>query len=135
MLWFSAGGDVQGLMNEGLKVHAIEVDPKQSSAMMAFLRTYTPSYQLGKIVTNKHVRGKAEPVEGEAKVVEKVVEVKCGKCSADTKFPPAQQCPSCAAYFWHPCIPGGDAPKCPTCEEPFLAADVAALVAGAAQVD
>ena len=103
--------------------------------MMAFLRTYTPSYQLGKIVSNKHVRGKAEPVEGEAKVVEKVFEVKCGKCSADTKFPPAQQCPSCAAYVCTPCIPGGEVPKCPVCEEPFLAADVAALVASAPQID
>ena len=135
VLGSGAGGDVQGLMNSGLKVHAIESDPKQSSAMMAFLRTYTPTCQLGKIITNKHVRGKAETVEGEAKVEAKVVDVKCGKCSADTKFPPAQQCQSCAAYVCTPCIPGGEAPKCPVCEESLVAAAVADVVASAPQID
>ena len=99
--------------------------------MMAFIRTYTP----GKIITNKHVRGKAEPVEGEAKVEAIVVDVKCGKCSADTKFPPAQQCQSCAAYVCTPCIPGGEAPKCPVCEESLVAAAVADIVASAPQID
>ena len=103
--------------------------------MMAFLRTYTPSCQLGKIISNKHVRGKAEPVEGEAKVEAKVVDVKCGKCSADTKFPPAQQCQSCAAYVCTPCIPAGEDPKCPVCEESLVAAAVADVVASAPQVD
>jgi hypothetical protein len=103
--------------------------------MMAFLRTYTPSCQLGKIVTNKHVRGKVEPVEGEAKEEAKVVDVKCSKCAADTKFPPAQQCPSCAAYVCTLCVPGGEAPKCPVCEESLVAAAVADIVAAALPVD
>ena len=39
LLGSGVGGDVQGLMNASLKVHAIEQDQKQSTAMMV-CRTY-----------------------------------------------------------------------------------------------
>ena len=90
-------------MNAGLKVHAIELDPKQSNAMMAFLRTYRPSVQLGKIVPNTRVRGQSLPEEVKEEV--KIVEVKCGKCEKDSQFPPAQPCHSCGAYVCEPCTP------------------------------
>ena len=38
---------MQGLMKAGLKAHAIEQDQKQSTSMMAFLRTYKPTYHSG----------------------------------------------------------------------------------------
>ena len=46
VLGSGVGGDVQGLMNASLKVHAIEQDHKQSTAMMA-CRTnfYLPTWE------------------------------------------------------------------------------------------
>ena len=43
VLGSGAGGDVQGLMSSGLKVHAIEQDEKQSQAMMANLSLHLSS--------------------------------------------------------------------------------------------
>ena len=107
---------MQGLMNSGLKVvHAIEQDSKQSGATMAHLRTYKPSFQLGKIVPSSRVRGHTEPEE-EVLKEEKTVDVKCGKCDKDTQFPPARQCHSCGAYVCVPCTPRIDAKECPVCE-------------------
>ena len=123
VLGSGAGGDVQGLMNAGLKVHAIEQDPKQAAAMMAQLRSYNPSCQLGKIVPSERVRGKGEADE-EVKLEEKIVEVKCGKCKADTKSPPAQQCHSCAAYVCTPCTPLSAVKECPVCDAVFREVDV-----------
>ena len=69
MWWFlaPAGGDVQGLMNSGLKVHAIEQDEKQSQAMMANLRTYKPASQLWKLVPSTKFRGQVDPSAKEGK--------------------------------------------------------------------
>ena len=129
-----AGGDVQGLMNAGLKVHAIELDPKQSNAMMAHLRTYKPSFQLGKIVTSEKVRGKGEQEE-ESKQVEKIVEVKCSQCEKDTQSPPAQQSHSCAAFVCTPCTPRIDTKECPVCDGTFREGDVVVADAPAEHVD
>ena len=123
VLGSGAGGDVQGLMNAGLKVHAIEQDQKQAAAMMAQLRSYTPSCQLGKIVPSERVRGKGEADE-EVKVEEKILEVKCAQCKADTQSPPAQQCHSCAAYVCTPCAPRIDIKECPVCVDIFRQVDV-----------
>ena len=134
VLGSGAGGDVQGLMNAGLKVHAIEQDPKQSGAMMAHLRTYKPSFQLGKIVTSEKVRGKGEQEE-ESKQVEKIVEVKCSQCEKDTQSPPAQQCHSCAAFVCTPCTPRIDTKECPVCDGTFREVDVVVPAAPAEHVD
>ena len=134
VLGSGAGGDVQGLMNAGLKVHAIELDPKQSNAMMAHLRTYTPSYQLGKIVPNKLVRGHTEKEVEEVKEV-KVVDLKCGKCDVDTKLPPAQQCHSCGAYCCPACTPRIDAKECQVCDEIFREVDVVVPAAPAEPIE
>ena len=65
---------MQGLINASLKVHAIEQDQKQSTAMMAV----------------------EEQEEGEeAKLEVKIVEVKFSKCEKPTQSPPAQQCQTC----------------------------------------
>ena len=114
---------MQGLMNAGLKVHAIEQDPKQSGAMMAHLRTYKPSCQLGKIITSEKVRDKGEQEE-ESKQVEKIVEVKCSQCEKDTQSPPAQQCHSCAAHVCPTCTPRIDILECPVCDCTFREVDV-----------
>ena len=125
---------MQGLMNAGLEVHAIEQDPKQSGAMMAHLRTYKPSFQLGKIVTSEKVRGKDEQEE-EVKQVEKIVEVKCSQCKKDTQSPPAQQCHSCAAFVCTPCTPRIDITQCPVCEGTFREVDVVVDAVPAEHVD
>ena len=134
VLGSGAGGDVQGLMNSGHKVHAIEQDAKQSTAMMAYLRTYKPSYQLGKIVPSIKVRAHSKPEEAEVKE-EKVVEIKYGKCDKDTQFPPAQQCHSCGAYVCVPCTPRIDFKECPVCDGIFPEVDVVVPAAGAEHVD
>ena len=135
VLGSGAGGDVQGFMNAGLKVHVIELDPKQSTAMMAFLRTYKPTFQLGKIVPNTRVRGQPLPEEEEVKAEVKVVDVKCGKCDKDTQFPPAKQCNACAAYVCDPCAPRIDVEECPVCDGIFLAVHVVVPAPAAEHVD
>ena len=67
VLGSGAGGDVQGLMSSGLKVHAIEQDEKQSQAMMANLRTYKPASQLWKLVPNTKFWGQVDPSAEEGK--------------------------------------------------------------------
>ena len=135
VLGSGAGGDVQGLMNAGLKVHAIEQDQKQSTAMMAHLRTYKPSCQLNKIISSSRVRGvQPEEVE-EVKLEAKPVDVKCGKCDKETQVPPGQQCHSCGAYVCLPCIPSADAKECPVCEGIFREVDVVLPVEPAEHVD
>jgi hypothetical protein len=124
VLGSGAGGDVQGLMNTGLKVHAIEQDQKQSTAMMSYLRTYKPSCQLNKIIPSTRVRGQPEPDVEEVEVVAQPVDVKCGKCEKDTQSPPGQQCHSCGGYVCPACTPMADAKECPVCEDRFREVDV-----------
>ena len=121
---------MQGLINASLKVHAIEQDQKQSTAMLA-CRTYF-YLQLGKIVSNKHVRGIQEPEEGEeAKLKVTIVEVKFSKCEKPTQSPPAQQCQTCGVYVCPPCDQATDAAVCPVCEGSILGVEVAAPTADA----
>ena len=94
------------------------------------------SYQLGKMVSNKQVRGRQEPEEGEeAKLEVKIVEVKFSKCEKPTQSPPAQQCQTCGVYVCPPCDPTTDAAVCPVCEGSFLGVEVAAPAAVAEAID
>ena len=86
-------------MNSGLKVHAIEQDPKQSQAMMVNLRIYEVKSQLGKIVPNVKFRVVRDPSEEDEKEEPPPVDVKCGSCETPTQSPPAEKCHSCGAYL------------------------------------
>ena len=124
VLGSGAGGDVQGLMNSGLKIHAIEQDEKQSQAMMANLRGYVVKDELWKLVPNEKFRvvRAAPPV---AEVVEAPpIEVKCGKCEKDTQMPPSEKCHSCGAICCQECIPRTGVTNCLVCEEVFRSVDV-----------
>ena len=123
VLGSGAGGDVQGLMNSGLKVHAIEQDAKQAQAMMANLRSYEVKSQLGKIVPNSKFRVTKEASEEEAKEAPPV-EVKCGQCKMETQCPPAEKCHSCGAYCCVDCIPRLNVSGCPVCDDTFPSVDV-----------
>ena len=89
VLGSGAGGDVQGLMNSGLKIHAIEQDEKQSQAMMANLRTYEVKSDLWKLVPDSKFRVVREAGQVDDGGEVPPVDVKCGSCEHDTKFPPA----------------------------------------------
>ena len=134
VLGSGAGGDVQGLMNAGLKVHAIEQDAKQAQAMMAHLRTYKPSDQLAKIVPSGHICSKPEPAEEEEKVVVVVVDVKCDKCDTAAKYPPALKCHSCGDMVCPTCIPASESKVCPVCDGALRLEDVVVPAPAAAHV-
>ena len=82
------------------------------------------------MVSNKQVRGRQEPEEGEEATLEvTIVEVKFSKCEKPTQSPPAQQCQTCGVYVCPPCDPATDAAVCPVCEGSFLGVEVAAPAA------
>ena len=86
VLGSGVGGDVQGLMNASLKVHAIEQDQKQSTAMMA-CRTYfyLPTWE----DRLQRAGSGQEPEEGEEATLEvTIVEVKFSKCEKPTCYRP-----------------------------------------------
>ena len=88
------------------------------------------------MVSNKQVRGRQEPEEGEeAKLEVKIVEVKFSKREKPTQSPPAQQCQTCGVYVCPPCDPATDAAVCPVCEGSILGVEVAAPAAVAEAID
>ena len=52
------------------------------------------------------------------------VDVKCGSCEHDTKFPPAEKCHSCGAFCCTGCVPGPGVTGCPVCDDIFRSVDV-----------
>ena len=124
VLGSGAGGDVQGLMNSGLKVHAIKQDQKQPQAMMANLRTYKPSSQLWKLVPIAKFRGQQDPSEEDEKDEPLSVDVKCTKCEKETQAPPAHKCHSCGGHICLTCIPRSDVAECLVCGMTFRQVDI-----------
>ena len=121
---------MQGLINASLKVHAIEQDQKQSTAMMAcrtyfYLPTWEDRLQRAGSGQTRTRRGAG------AKLEVKIIEVKFSKCEKPTQLPPAQQCQTCDVHVCPPCDPATDAAVCPVCEGSILGVEVAAPTADA----
>ena len=114
VLGSGAGGDVQGLMNLGLNVVAVEKDIAQLTAMMANLRSYQPVSQLEVVITVPEVRAAKKTL---AKVEEIVVGKACSKCPPSDKPAEAMLCPSCGGVYCLVHWPSQAAPDsvCPDC--------------------
>jgi hypothetical protein len=124
VLGSGSGGDVQGLMNSGLKVHAIEQDEKQSQAMMANLRTYKVNNEFWKLVPNAKFRVVRETAQVDDGVEAPPIDVKCGSCGKDTQVPPAEKCHSCGAFCCPECFPRPGVTGCLVCDDDFRSLDV-----------
>ena len=88
------------------------------------------------MVSNKQVRGRQEPEEGEeAKLEVTLCEVKFSKCEKPTPVTARSAVPNLRCARLPPRDPATDAAVCPVCVGSFLGVEVAAPAAVAEAID
>ena len=91
---------------------------------MANLRTFEVKSDIGKLVPNAKFRVVREAGQVDDGGEAPPVDVKCGSCEHDTKFPPAEKCHSCGAFCCTECVPAPGVTSCLVCDDFFRSVDV-----------
>ena len=133
---FGAGGDVRGALGAGLNVVAIENDPKQFSATVAWLRNFSPSSNLGFVYTHEHiVFGYKNLALHEVHEEFEGAPPHCNTCNKDFDQE-GRECSACGAVGCPDCF-SGEPVKCKPCRQvPAIkeAEEVPAIAAAAGEV-